>query len=239
LLSLGMIGVSAAQAGKAPDWKVGAMGNWLFNEIVPVRSLTASSTEITRLNVPGLGKGGTVIESANTACTQTGEIVGAPLETPGTKQKVAMSCTKTTVAKPGGCTVQSVGAAVGTITYNTMKSTLVWLNNAGESAGDLLSAEKAGGSLTELEVKGAGCEIAGKYTVSGEIITPFTPVAMLTQAATQGFPEPSTGEWWNNNAPRERKGLMVQLTVGGKNATLQSSFKVTLNPVDWFGIFAG
>jgi hypothetical protein len=232
-LVLNAAGVSAAQAGNAPRWKI--EGAFLAEKAT--EKFTATSTETTRLNVPGVGL---TIESPNGKCTMSGEIVGSNAFFPGFKKGVALICTGTTV-KGGGaeCDVTSPGKAKGEIVYKTMAGLLVWRASTGESAGDNLYAETAGGPLAEFEIKGKTCPVSpGTFSLKGELIGSILPVAGEKTAISETFQEPAIEKWWNNATPREEKTI-AQLTFAGLNATLQGSFSEGLSKGEKFGVFGG
>lgn len=236
-LAINTAGVAVAQAGNAPDWKVENPAEWLgAGNNAPWAS---TSTEITRLRVPGLGAKGTIVEVPTGDCEMTGQNEGAAVHTPGRQWGIVTACSKAAVSQPAGCTVASPGLGAGDLDFNNMESILVWLGSTGEAAAADLYAKEEGEPLIQLVFSGATCGVTGKYSLSGEIITPFNPIAQIAQSMTQTFSDPAISKWWNNVEPaREEKGI-TQLTLGGKNATLQSVFKVTPNTVKWIGIFGG
>ncbi|MGN6258610.1 MAG: hypothetical protein ACTHN3_12820 [Solirubrobacterales bacterium] len=224
-----------AQAGKAPRWVVA--GNYLAAGAT--KAIIGTSTETTRVSVPGLMKA--IFSAPNGTCKFiAGKIVGSAAEAPGTASGMVLKCTNVTVAQPAGCTVRSPGEPAGTVVYNAWKSTLVWKNSTGQSAGELISAEAAGGTLGELITEGGICPLGNNmgYPVKGEIIASVLPVAESTNTPTLNFPEPAIAKWWNNATPPEEKSI-TQLTVGSNNATLQSNFGISLNPVEALGVFEG
>lgn len=224
------IAFAASAEASSPRWRVKKTSLGAGES----RNFIAHSTEKTVITVPGAE--GPVVLSPSGECVMTGKIVGSGAKQPGTKKEVAMVCLNTTVSNPPiSCTVSSPGQPTGTITLSGMKSVLVWLTKAGNSAADLFSSE-AGKPLGELVIAGGSCKKSGTYKIENGLLGPILPVDEEATEATQNFPEAPILKWWTDTGVEQ---TITQLTVGGVSSAFKSNFTFSLNPVEAVGIFPG
>jgi hypothetical protein len=231
MLAFGALSAGAASAAEAPRWKV--KGAYLGAGAS--KAFTATSTTEVVLN------GGGVIFTAPTGeCSQTGEIEGSAAGSPGKKKNVVLSCKKVKVLSSGGtelpqCSVKSTGAEAGTITTNSLKGTLVWLNQTGGAAGDLIEPTASGTEWVKIEVTGATCPIKGNYPVSSMAINEVLPVEEEAVTGAINLPKSQVLSYWNNEAVRVKQTI-AGVKVKGGAAALSGQLSFSLNSKESFGV---
>jgi hypothetical protein len=242
VLSLALIAVlafsavAAASVTTAPRWSVKAT----YIPAGTTKSFTATNTTEVRLNNASRHL---TLTAEPGGCTESGEIEGSAEGTPGIKKNVVLTCKSLRTIINGIdrttlCPVNSVGAEAGTIKTNTLKSTLVWLNQAPSgAAGDLL-APSSGTNLATIEIKGASCPLntgATPLNLTNGLIDAILPVEKEAQTGTLAFPETPTLSYWSNAESRS-KTTIEQMKLGGTVATFNGNFAITLSPKEPFGV---
>jgi hypothetical protein len=223
--------MAAGVASAAPYWQVkgASLGAGA------TKPFTAASTTEVTLKAPGLG---ITLSSPAGECSQSGEIEGSAAGTPGKKKSVVLSCKKVKVVGAEEiCSAKSVGAEVGTITTNSLKGTLVWLNETGNAAGDLLEPT-SGTNWAEIQIAnipGKNCPLNGTYKVTGQVINEILPIE--EEAVTSALLHPATAitNYWNNEASRVKQTISG-LKVGPAKATLAGKFSSSLNSKETVGV---
>lgn len=234
MLAFSAFSAGAASATLAPRWAV----NGLY--LTATKSFTATNTSEVKLNNASRNL---VITSAPGSCTESGEIQGSPEGfSSSARSNVVLTCKNLKTIISGKdrttlCPVNSVGSEAGTIKTNTLKSTLVWKNEVGGAAGDLL-APASGANLASIEIKGATCPLATGATplkLTNGLIDSILPVEEESGSGSLSFPESPILSYWSNAATRA-KATIEQMKLGGTAATLSGSFSSALSPTEKFGV---
>jgi hypothetical protein len=230
VLALSALSAGAASAAEAPRWS--ANGTYLGTGATKAFTATSTSDVVLAFNIWKLS-------SPAGECSESGEIEGSAAGTPGTKKNVVLTCKKVQVTDKNGkvlsgCTVRSSGAEIGTIKTNSVKSTLVWLNQTGGAAGDLL-APTSGTSLATIEILGEACAAQQTASLTGQAINQVLPVEK--EAVTEQLAHPSTAitSYYNNEAGRVKQTI-TQLKLGSVAATLGGDFNLSLSTKEPVGV---
>jgi sugar lactone lactonase YvrE len=225
----------ASSPGPAPRWTV----NGKSLAAGQVRPFTAASTTEVALKLSN----GITLSSPTGECTESGEIEGSAAGTPGTKKNVVLTCQKVKVIETSSgkeipnCTVKSAGSEVGTLKTNSLKSTLVWLNETGAAAGDLIEPT-SGTNWATIEILGAACAAAGKSNLIQAAISEVLPVAEEAKTSELNLPSTAILNYYNNETSRAKQTI-PQLKYGPATATLAGKFDFSLNSKEPVGAPSG
>jgi hypothetical protein len=234
VLALSALNAGAASAAEAPRWSV--KGAYLGAGAT--KSFTATSSSEVTLS---FGCGGcNVVKLASPAgeCSETGEIEGSAAGVPGIKKTTVLTCNKVKVFAEGkeqpNCTVRSAGAEIGTIKTNSLKSTLVWLNQTGGAAGDLIEPT-SGTSWATIEILGAACGAKSKSNLTQMAINEILPVEEEADTQQLNLPSAAITNYYNNEASRAKQTI-TQLKQGSATATLSGKFTFSLSSKEKVGV---
>ncbi|HEY6729716.1 MAG TPA: hypothetical protein VI039_01690 [Solirubrobacterales bacterium] len=211
--AVGALGASAAAASSPPQWMV----DGAYLGAGQTKAFTATNTSPLVLKTASI-----TFTAPTSSCTQTGEIEGSSFAGPGTKKNVVLSCQNFAVEGAKACVVNTAGAEGGTVTTNSLKSTLVWLNQTGEAAGDLLEPT-SGTSWATLVV--SGCALANKYPLENAVLDELS----TGESTTGQIDLPSTPilSYYDNESTRAKQSV-TQLKLKAAKATLSGKFAYSL-----------
>jgi hypothetical protein len=233
MLAFGAFGAIGARA-EAPRWTVGG------KTIVAAESKTfsATSTGSVAFTAANLKLKSTMAKD----CSISGSIVGSAAGSPGKDKEVIIHCINVEVlGHEKECTVNSPGAAVGTIKTEKLESTLVWLNAAGDAeVGDTLANEaNTAKPLVTVEVEGVECPLNGDYDLTGNVIAKVEPVTKDVGTGALVFPEAPIKPYWTNQTPTRTKDEDPGLKAGGVEAVFHGKFNYVLTSGELFGVEPG
>jgi hypothetical protein len=228
VFAFGALAASAASA-SAPHFTITTAGGAVDTALE--QTFTAESTgDVALVQAAGITL---TSNTANGDCTSTGTLVGvATAGVPSTAKNTSLTCKNVKVFSGGveqpKCTVHSPAAANGTITTNTLKQTLVWLAETGDTKVGATFAPAEGTTFVTVEITGAECAIAGKLNVTGNTIAEATPVTEHVTSGTLQFPTTAVKTYWTNQTPTRTKDEDAGLKLGASNATFSAHFTVKL-----------
>lgn len=136
------------------------------------------------------------------------------------------------------CTVFSPGSEAGTIKTTSLKSTLIWLKEAGIAAGDLI-VPTSGTKLLEFELAGIGCAAATEgapITITGAVIDEVLPMEAEVKTGSLALPGTPILSYWSNETPPRGKQTIAQMKASGSNSTLTGTFSDSLTSGETMGV---